>query len=439
MSNKPNLARIEHFQQTDLDRRFAALNAQAISLGGLFFLAQELSTRLPKGRFALNLCRDRFSFTVCYLAVIFRNQINLLPQNQSPACIESILENYPGSYSIGDDPNSPYPGFQITNSDLRPSGSRQFPGLEADRIASISFTSGSTGEPKAIPKTLGEFMKSAQLATNRLGIGSDLMIVSTVPPQHMYGLETSVFWPLAAPATIHGDRPFFPEDIRKTLSDSDKPCLLISTPTHLKACVESDLCWTNLAGVLSSTAAMPLKLAESIERRFGVPLMEVFGSTETLSYATRRPLASDKWRPYDGVRISAEGDFCTVQGGHLREPVRLDDFVETDSDGGFRVTGRSSDLVKVGGKRASLAELNRLINEIEGVRDGLFYLTEHGRLGALVVSQRSKKSILRVLRRSIDQVFLPRPFHLIQEIPRNELGKIVKLKLESLIRELDIA
>lgn len=439
MSNHPNSEAFNKILNADPERCFSFVNGENVSRGDLFFQAHQVSRRLPEGRHALNLCQDRYLFTVAYLAVIFRDQINLLPQNQSPGCIENLLKNYSGSYCISDDPDLQYPGFTITLPDPARKGSGHFPDIRDHCIASLSFTSGSTGKPKMIPKSFGEFLKSAQLATNRLGIDSDLVLVSTVPPQHMYGLETSVFWPLVAPAMIQSYRPFFPEDIRRILSESTKPCLLISTPMHLKVCVESNLCWTNLAGVLSSTASMPLKLAESIESRFGAPLLEIFGSTETLSFASRRLSASEKWQPYEGIRVSAEGEFCTVQGGHLENPLPLDDRLAIDPKGCFTLTGRSSDLVKVAGKRASLAELNRLINEIEGVRDGLFYQTEHGRLGALVVSGRSKKSILKDLRQSIDEVFLPRPFHRIAEIPRNELGKIVKLKLDRLIRELDIA
>ncbi len=440
MSTNPTPHTVNNFLNADPDRCFSVVNGKKMSLANLFFQARQISLRLPDGRYALNLCQDRYLFTVCYLAVILRGQINLLPQNRSRGCIESLLNDYAGSYCAGDEPNSRYSGFKIALADLAGDDAARFPDIEGNRIASFSFTSGSTGRPRAIPKTFAEFLKSARLATQRLGIGSrDLVLVSTVPPQHMYGLETSVFWPLAANAMIRSERPFFPEDIRRTVTAAEQPCLLISTPAHLKACAESDLHWTNLAGVLSSTAPMPLKLAESIEARLGAPLLEIFGSTETLSFASRRIAVLDKWQPYSGVRVSAGEDRCNVRGGHLQNPVELDDRLAVDANGCFTVIGRSSDLVKVGGKRASLAELTRLINEIEGVRDGLFYRTSQGRLGALVVSRRSKKSILYDLRQSIDEVFLPRPLHRIQEIPRNELGKIVKLKLDSLIRELDIA
>lgn len=440
MLNKPNLDRSIEVPEENLDRCFSIVRGRNASLGNLYYQAWQLSRRLPEGRYVINLCENRYAFTVCYFAVIFQGKTNLLPQNRSRRALESLLQEYSGSYCISDNPAMQYPGLIVGDGDFLQNGRRQVPHIRNSAVASISFTSGSTGEPKAIPKTFGEFLKSAELATERLGIGFDeIVLVSTVPPQHMYGLETSVFWPMVADTSIRSDRPFFPEDIRRTVAESEKPCLLISTPTHLKACAESDLRWTNLARVLSSTASMPAGLADLIEQNLGAPLFEIFGSTETMSFASRRPTESQRWQPYRGIRIKAENNHCIVQGGHIARAVRIDDRVKVDPDGCFTLSGRSSDLVKIAGKRASLAELNRVINSIEGVHDGLFYLTECGRLGALVVSRRSKKSILAELRQSIDEVFLPRPFHRIKEIPRNEVGKIVKLKLDRLIRNLDIA
>lgn len=421
-------------------RRFSLVQGRAVSPGQLFFQAHKLSLRLPHGNYAVNRCQNRYLFTLCYLAVLFKGQVNLLPQNQSPGCLQKLRDHYSGLYCISDDPACECDVVVVALEELDFQGNAAFPAIPKNRIASISFTSGSTGMPKEITKTLGEFLKSARLATERLGIArGEKLLLSTVPAQHMYGLESSVFWPLVADATIQSERPFFPEDIRRNLAQADQPCILISTPTHLKACVESKLRWSNLAGVISSTAMMPSRLAASIENTFQAPLLEIFGSTETLSFATRRRTHSERWRPYAGVQVEIDDLGCTVQGGHLAQAVHLDDRVEVHADGCFILKGRSSDLVKIGGKRASLSELNRLINEIDGVRDGLFYRTEHGRLGVLVVSRRSRKSILEELRRSIDDVFLPRRFHRIPELPRNDLGKISSFELNRLIGELDIA
>ena len=246
--------------------------------------------------------------------------------------------------------------------------------FDPNQTVSISFTSGTTGQPKAVHKTWREFQQSAQLATSRFGLKhKDWTIVSTVPPQHMYGLETSLYWPLFSSVAIANRQPFFPEDIRHAARTSTTPCLLISTPTHLKACVRAGLDWDNIAMILSSTAPMDPWLAGQIETCFSATLYEIFGSTETLSFASRRLTANESWQPYQGILVFSDDRDYFIQGGHLRQAHLLDDQLAIDDRGFFTIIGRASDLIKIAVKRASLAELNRILNQIDGVEDGIFF------------------------------------------------------------------
>ena len=191
--------------------------------------------------------------------------------------------------------------------------------------------------------------------------------------------------------------------------------------------------------ILSSTAPMSPDLATQTEQCFNAPLFEIFGSTETLSYASRRLTESEKWIPYQGIQLSSDNNTFYIQGGHLTDKVYLDDQLKIDEDGHFTVLGRSSDMIKIAGKRASLSELNSIINSIDGIEEGIFFQTKTERLGALVVTRLHKKDILRKLKQSIDEVFLPRPLKIVDLIPRNDIGKIAKNKLDQMIKELDVA
>jgi acyl-coenzyme A synthetase/AMP-(fatty) acid ligase len=261
-------------------------------------------------------------------------------------------------------------------------------------------------------------------------------LVSTVPPQHMYGLETSLFWVLFSDLTIHNSRPFYPEDIRLTLQSLPKP-VLISTPTHLKSCVHTQSSWADMTLILSSTAPLAMELAEQIEQRFHAPLREVYGSTETLSFATRRAHISPLWQPYQGVALYRKEEQFFVQGGHLTQAVALDDNFEITASGLFRNLGRATDLIKIGGKRASLTELNRILTQLPEVNDGVFFKVKNGRLAALVVSPLSKNEIIAELKPAIDAVFLPRMIYQVAKLPRNDTGKIIKAELEYLIKDLN--
>lgn len=415
-------------------------SGQPVSRKQLFNHAVHVSRQLPERGYAVNLCQNRYLFAVSFLAVCLKQQINLLPPNLSSGSIASILAQYTDSYCLIDQPGKfPSEHFIIPN-ELPRVRYDSIPSLNTDAIASISFTSGSTGEPKAIAKTWREFQKSALLANQQLQLNEQpLVIVSTVPPQHMYGLETSLFWPLYSKLEISGSRPFYPEDIRSQIGLHNKPCLLISSPIHIKVCLESNFNWNNIAKVLSSTAPIATDLVVKAEQTFKAPLYEIFGSTETLSFASRRPIKNNLWQPYRGISLKKGSNGFTISGGHLTYSVMLDDEFKLFPDGHFKIIGRSSDMLKIAGKRASLSELNRVINNIKGVQDAVFYRSSGERIGAFVVSELPKQEIIKALKQSLDEVFLPRPLTKVKQLPRNEIGKLMKSDMLQLIEQYDVA
>jgi acyl-coenzyme A synthetase/AMP-(fatty) acid ligase len=119
--------------------------------------------------------------------------------------------------------------------------------------------------------------------------------------------------------------------------------------------------------------------------------------------------------------------------------VALSDVLEPLGDGRARLLGRAGDLVKLGGKRVSLAELNRALLAVEGVQDGAFLAPEDleanpaARLAAYVVAPgRDAAAILEGLRARLDPAFLPRRVVLLEALPRDALGKLPKSALAAL-------
>ncbi len=423
------------------DAPFALRNGKLISRGRLWSDVRALARQLPDDRaYVINLCEDRYLFCLTLLAAMARRQICLLPPCGLEGIIKDILRDYPNAYVASErtPPSLCCDWFEVAKPDtLETSGPVHF---DDAQIALVAFTSGSTGYPQACPHTFGTFRRSAKMALSSLGMAqSNRLVVSTTPPQHMYGLETSVFWPLFSGLAMYAGRPFFPEDIHRVVKSAPLPCLLASTPTHLRSLSDTSSHWGNLEHILSSTAQLSVGLARKTEAAFVCRLQEIYGSTETLSFASRFTACETLWRPYLGAVLAQDSQGQSLlTSPHLNHALVLQDSLRLESDGGFEILGRSSDMVKIGGKRASLAELNRRLTDIEGVADGLFFAREDGdgecRMVAVVVGNLDKPSIRQQLKLYLDEVFLPRAIYFVEAIPRNKVGKIVKKEWEALMK-----
>lgn len=421
----------------------------AFGPGGIRSLADFLAevrgvaAGLPDGPCAVNLCEDRDRFLVAFCAVALRGQTNLLPPSRTPAAIDDVLSQYPGSYCISDRPLDPAPPALHVLPAVLPRQDGPVPMLPADALAMIGFTSGSTGQPKGNPKTWGSLRTSTaqnEAVLAHLWPGTHAHIVATVPPQHMYGMEMSVLLPLLTPAAVHVGRPFFPEDVARALADAAGPVLLVTTPVHLRALVESGVALPGLAGIVTATAPLPQALAAAAEARFGCEVREMFGSTETCVIAQRRTACEDAWHTLPGVVLHPQPDGTLVQAPHLPQPVMLADLVELLGEGRFLLCGRQADLLEIAGKRASLGDLTRRLLAVPGVRDGVVLqldacpATGVRRIAALAVAPGlDEATILDGLRQALDPVFLPRRLRLVDALPRNETGKLPRTALLQLL------
>jgi acyl-coenzyme A synthetase/AMP-(fatty) acid ligase len=413
------------------------------------FLAhvQAVAARLPHAAHAVNLCEDRYVFLVAFCAVLLAGQTNLLPPSRAPQAVDEVMATHPGCYTLGDQALEPVPPGYVRLPPLhavpRADGPFAVPMLPSSHVAAIGYTSGSTGQPRPNAKTWGHFNASTagNLAMLERAIGQPFHVVATVPPQHMYGMEMSVLLPLLGPVGVHAGKPFFPADVARALAALPAPRVLVTTPVHLRALVHDGVAMPPLAAVLSATAPMPAELARAAEARFDAPLLEVFGSTETCVFASRRSVSGPDWTLYPGVRMHPQPDGTQVEAPQLDAPVTLADIVELRGDTGFRLRGRNTDLLEIAGKRASLGDLTQRLLALPGVTDGvIFQLDEPDAIGvrriaALVIAPGvSEAQILDALRRSIDPVFLPRPLRKVDALPRNDTGKLPRAAMLALLR-----
>lgn len=429
-------------------RAIAFDSDRVITLATFLDHVRGVAALLPSGRHAVNLCEDRYRFLVAFCAVAVRGQVTLLPSSRAPSAIDTVLACHDDSYCLGDSALTPAPAGYWRLPEPLPCLGGDMPMLADDALAAIGFTSGSTGQPNASPKTWGSLRIST---ANNLSALQTLWpesaqpgIVATVPPQHMYGLELSVLLPLLANASVHAGHPFFPEDVAYALRAADAPRVLVTTPVHLRALLNADIDLPPLAAIVSATAPLDMALAAAAETRFETCVQEFFGSTETCILATRRTALESVWTALPRVRLQPQPDGALVHADHLSGPVVLADLVEIVDDDHrdenrcrFKLCGRNADLIEIAGKRASLGDIGRKLLAIPGVHDGVVFQLDadpaHAdvrRLAALVVAPGLEPAaILAVLRHSIDPVFLPRPLRCVSVLPRNSTGKLPRQAL----------
>jgi acyl-coenzyme A synthetase/AMP-(fatty) acid ligase len=277
---------------------------------------------------------------------------------------------------------------------------------------------------------------SARYCRLRLGERA-LNVAVTVPPQHMYGLETSILTLLAGDWALHDGNTFYPDEIVAALRALPAPRLLITSPYHLRHLLASSVELPPVDLVLSATAPLAPALAAEAERRLGAQVIEIYGCTEAGSMATRRTAHEQIWTPYPELRFSVRDGATVVNAGHLADAVVVGDRVELAPDGRFTLLGRDADMIKIGGRRGSLSDIAARIATLPGVTDQAVFMPTDGetaRPAALIVAPgRSADDLRRELGALLDAVFVPRPLRIVDALPRDELGKLPRERLMELL------
>jgi acyl-coenzyme A synthetase/AMP-(fatty) acid ligase len=299
------------------------------------------------------------------------------------------------------------------------------------------FTSGTTGEPVGHPKSFGALVCRAR-AMSGLFLPKGTGIVGTVPPQHMYGFETTITLPLHAPVAVSCADAFYHADIAQALGELPAPRILVTTPMQLRLLLDAEAGLPALIRIVSATAPLPQQLAAAAEAHLATEVHEIYGATEVGSVARRRTLDGDLWENFPGIGFREHADGVEVTAPHA-VPTPLNDEIAPEG-AGFRLLGRRTDMVKLAGKRASLAGLTRILTGIDGVHDGLFVAPDDleerpsARLLAYVVAPgRSSADIMADLRRLVEPAFLPRRVVCVDGLPRNAIGKLTRHAIDAMV------
>ncbi len=324
--------------------------------------------------------------------------------------------------------------------------------IDLDQCALTLSTSGSSGEPKLIEKTLRQLHNEVQALEHLWGAQlGDSSVIGSVAAQHIYGLLFRVLWPLCA------GRPFvrraqpFPEDMQ--LASLAQPAFSwIASPALLKR-MGDNLDWPALRAVrqiFSSGGALPTAAAEQLHARLGQWPTEVYGSSETGGIGWRQ--GGQRWQPFTQVQLSLDPHGALqLYSPYLAqgEQAQTADAAELHDDGRFSLGNRLDRIVKLEEKRIALPALENVLNSHPWVSDCRFGVIQQGRafLGALLAlspaglhtlrnsGRRHLTETLRAeLRNHCEAIALPRRWRLLSQLPYNAQGKLPQAAVEALLR-----
>ncbi|MEZ5739545.1 MAG: AMP-binding protein [Burkholderiaceae bacterium] len=435
------IASLAYPAAADAGAPVAVRDRDPISAGQMVADMRAVARMLPRARHLINACRDRYRFAVVMGAAGLRGQVCVLPHNHVPDTVRLLGERFgplpcvhDGEQAFAGLPGVAYPA------DLPAASEWPAPRFDAAQMAACLFTSGSTGVPQAYLRDWGTLLGSARAAAASLGIAADRrwQVLATVPSQHSYGFESAIFLPLVAQGVLDCGHPFYPADVLSALARLARPRLLVTTPVHLRSLVQAGLAPVAADLVLSATAPLSPALALEAERFFAGPVHEIYGATECGQVATRRPLEDERWTPLPDLQFEARDADFFVHGGHVGAPVALSDLLDIGADGHFRLLGRKADLVLVAGKRSSRVFLEAQILAVPGVREAAVLTRGDDQVGTrvaafVVAPGLTRESLMAQLRSRIEPAFLPRPLHLVGQLPRDGNGKVTMATLERLL------
>ncbi|WOE33183.1 AMP-binding protein [Acinetobacter sp. SAAs470] len=317
------------------------------------------------------------------------------------------------------------------------------------------YTSGSTGQPKSIARTLKQLLSEVQGLELSFGLSKAAIALATVSHQHIYGLLFKLLWPLATHRSFYDQHIAFPEEvseIQKKLVIFNQPNYLISSPALLKRWT-TDVILNHCIAVYSSGG----KLDAGIRPYINVMITEVFGSSETGGIAYRYH-DDALWHVFEDVEIKVvAAQELAVKTAHASsdEWILTADQVELshphDLKSDFRLLGRLDRIVKLEEKRLSLDAIEQQILSL-GIVEQVYVLIiekQHRQmLAAIVILNHQGREQLQHLGKAqfvhrlktqlslkLESIALPRQWRFLTQLPQNSQSKLDKQYMQSIFEE----
>jgi acyl-coenzyme A synthetase/AMP-(fatty) acid ligase len=400
-------------------------DGKVINFGQLRADVCDVTARFKDCGCAALICQDSYNFAVGFLGLLHAGaDIRLLPHLGSLQAAEDDFD------LLIDD--------RFIENKLGKKG-ELYP-IDMERFCLTFLTSGSTGIPKKILKNLA--MLEKEIATLEAVWGQDLSsgcFLNTVSHQHMYGLTFTLLWPLMTGRPFSATTHALWESLFAELQSN---AIIVTSPAHLERMGGFEPIPEAQRPKRVFSAGAPLSFAASQQAKtiFGCYPTEIFGSTETGAFATRMQEKGDEdWNLLPGMSICCDENECLV----LNSPFVTEEWLTTADvikpvANGFHFLGRSDSIVKIEGKRISLAEVEQTLGRLSFVKAAaVVVLTDKPPrlVAAVVLSETGQKALQdignfrfgRLLREELtpilDATGIPRQWRFVDELPAQALGK----------------
>jgi len=348
----------------------------------------------------------------------------------------------------------------------------------ADDLASILYTSGTTGRSKGAMLTHGNLRSNAEALVETWRFKATDRLIHALPIFHIHGLFVACNTVLASGASMLYLPRFDADEVIDAMADGT---VLMGVPTFYSRLLKSPRLDHHAVAAMrlfvSGSAPLTAETHQAFSERTGVAILERYGMTETGMNSSnpydeaRR--AGTVGFPLPGVEIritqpergealpQGEVGMIEVRGpnvfaGYWRMPektaeeLRADGWFMTgdlgmvDSQGYLQIVGRGKDLVISGGYNVYPREVEQIIDEHPDVEESAVIGVPHPDFGegvtAIVVpaagAEPTKAAIMEALSGRLARFKQPKEVMFVDSLPRNAMGKVQKNQLRDAYAEL---
>ncbi len=332
--------------------------------------------------------------------------------------------------------------------------------------ALLVYTSGTTGLPRGAVHTQRNLCSNMALASVNAALVATDLIATMLPLFHVGGLCIQTLPALSVGACVNVQARF-DAGAALTCFARDQPTLTLQVPATMRALLahpawaQTDL--SSLRAVWAGSSVLPADVIEAFHAR-GVPVCNVYGSTESGPFSICLPVASAishvgscGWPASDAVQVKRVNVQRDVGEICLRAPnvaqrywpdlpltddagwFHTGDLARRDPDGSYWVVGRANDMLICGGENIYPAEIENLLAAQAGVMECAVIGLPDAQWGEVVAAcvvlspgvdpAQMQQRLSQALAGQLARYKHPRQWHFLPELPKTALGKIQKAQL----------